>query len=336
MLFMTLASLKHCGSWDIAAAVFKEAPPTFSKRVTGFIECLYPFLKAKYIDNMASKWTMTQLRSCGHSFKNFPMALYAVDVTFQKTNAPVGSFAEKKRFFSKKHGQYGLKVEVSVLPNGYAINVTSAAPGSIADLTICEENEGFHLVMLAKRPDEESMHDNGRHQEQHPGSWALLADKGYQGLQRRLRAITPTKKPPGGMLSSSELVQNDKIASDRKSKKRITVALTTNAAGTKSIDPLFIGTAAKSRCCGGQTPAELGFDYYASKKGRVDSDIVNSYLEALNVKMAEQGRKVLMLLDNAPPHLVFETTPLSNVRVKKLPPNTTNTTAFLQLQDAES
>ncbi|ETW03688.1 hypothetical protein H310_05074 [Aphanomyces invadans] len=164
---------------------------------------------------MASKWTMTQLRSCGHSFKNFPMALYAVDVTFQKTNAPVGSFAEKKRFFSKKHGQYGLKVEVSVLPNGYAINVTSAAPGSIADLTICEENEGFHLVMLAKRPDEESMHDNGRHQEQHPGSWALLADKGYQGLQRRLRAITPTKKPPGGMLSSSELVQNDKIASDR-------------------------------------------------------------------------------------------------------------------------
>ncbi|RHY25278.1 hypothetical protein DYB32_008407 [Aphanomyces invadans] len=102
--------------------------------------------------------------------------------------------------------------------------------------------------------------------------------------------------------------------------------------GTDTIDPLFIGTAAKHRCFGGQTPAELGLDYYASMKGWMNSDIFNSYLEALNVKMAEQGQKALMLVDNVPPHLLFEATPLSNIRVKKLPPNMT---AYLQPQDTE-
>ncbi|RHY29585.1 hypothetical protein DYB32_005029 [Aphanomyces invadans] len=101
----------------------------------------------------------------------------------------------------------------------------------------------------------------------------------------------------------------NRMPGTKKSKKRITVALTTNAAGTDTIDPLFIGTAARPRCFGGQTPAELGFDYYASKKGWMNSDIFNSYLEALNVKMAEQGRKVLMLVDIASPHPMFETAP---------------------------
>ncbi|RHY28989.1 hypothetical protein DYB32_005549 [Aphanomyces invadans] len=116
-----------------------------------------------------------------------------------------------------------------------------------------------------------------------------------------------------------------------KPKKLITIALTTNAADTDTIDPLFIGTATKSRCFGGQTPAELDLDYYASKKSWMNLDMFNSYLEALNVKMAEQDRKFLMLVVNAPPRLVFESTPLSNIRVKKLPPNMT---AFLQPLDA--
>ncbi|RHY83911.1 hypothetical protein DYB37_013303 [Aphanomyces astaci] len=121
-------SSKHCGSWDVVAAVFKEKSPTFSKRVTGFITAIHPYLKAKFIDGFADKWRIPVLDKAGLCFKNYPWTLYAVDVTFQQTNAPAGSFAVKKRFFSKKHGLYGMKVEASVLPNGYAINVTNAAP----------------------------------------------------------------------------------------------------------------------------------------------------------------------------------------------------------------
>ncbi|ETV67709.1 hypothetical protein H257_16174 [Aphanomyces astaci] len=141
--------------------------------------------------------------------------MYAVDVTFQQTNAPAGSFAEKKLYFSKKHGHYGFKVDVSVLPSGHAINVTSAAPRSIADIAICESNIDFHVEKLEKTSHDESMLDADPLVTEYPTAWALLADKGYQGLHRRVRAITPAKKPAGGMLSHAELVRNDKIASDR-------------------------------------------------------------------------------------------------------------------------
>ncbi|RQM30116.1 hypothetical protein B5M09_007608 [Aphanomyces astaci] len=141
--------------------------------------------------------------------------MYADDVTFQQTNAPAGSFAEKKPYFSKKHGHYGFKVEVRVLPSGHAINVTSAAPESIADIAICESNIDFHVEKLEKTSHDESMLDADPLVTEYPTAWALLADKGYQGLHRRVRAITPAKNPAGSMLSHAELVRNDKIASDR-------------------------------------------------------------------------------------------------------------------------
>ncbi|RHY29072.1 hypothetical protein DYB32_005464 [Aphanomyces invadans] len=84
--------MKHCGSWDIVPAVFNDKSPTFSKRVTTFLEAIHPYLKAKFIDANAAKWTMKMLDSAGARFKHFPMALYAVDVTFQVTNADVDGY----------------------------------------------------------------------------------------------------------------------------------------------------------------------------------------------------------------------------------------------------
>ncbi|RHZ03062.1 hypothetical protein DYB31_013581, partial [Aphanomyces astaci] len=143
MLFMTLTSMKHCGSWDVVSVVFKEKSPMF-------LAAIHPTLRAKYIDTVLDKYSMQHLHTSGHRFNNFPSALYAVDVTFQRTNTPAGSFNEKKRFYSKKHGQYGLKVEASVLPNDLTINVATAVSGSVADITICESNLDFHQDKLKK------------------------------------------------------------------------------------------------------------------------------------------------------------------------------------------
>ncbi|RHY36625.1 hypothetical protein DYB38_013215 [Aphanomyces astaci] len=103
-----------------------------------------------YIDTVLDKYSMQHLHTSGHQFNNFPSALYAVDVTYRRTNTPAGSFNEKKRFYSKKHGQYGLKVEASVLPNDLTINVATAVSGSVADITICESNVDFHQDKLKK------------------------------------------------------------------------------------------------------------------------------------------------------------------------------------------
>ncbi|ETV69645.1 hypothetical protein H257_14668 [Aphanomyces astaci] len=215
MLFMTVTSMKHCGTWDVVATMFAAASPTFSKRVITFLEAIHPHLKTKYIDNVGAKWTMEHLTSTGQRFANFPAALYAVDVTFQKTNAPAGTFSEKKMYYSKKHGHYGLKVEASVVPTGFAINVTAAVPGSVADFSIFEANEAFHADKMRKTDAERDMPDAGPMLDEYPNDWAILADKGYQGLHRRMRAITPAKRPPGGLLTMSDMEYNDNIATDR-------------------------------------------------------------------------------------------------------------------------
>ncbi|RHY79136.1 hypothetical protein DYB26_009882 [Aphanomyces astaci] len=97
------------------------------------------------------------------------------------------------------------------------------------------------------------------------------------------------------------------------------MALTTNAAGTDIVDPLFIGSAIRPRCFGGRSGEQLRFDYHASKKAWMNGEIFNSYLESLNERMVEEDRKVLMLVDNAPCHKLDEDTALSNINVKMLP-----------------
>ncbi|ETV64396.1 hypothetical protein H257_18702 [Aphanomyces astaci] len=150
LLLMLLTSLKHCGAWDVVAAVFKQKVDSFEKRVMKFLTVLYPFVMRKYVTAVGEKWTMSQLAVGGHQFKNFPYARYATDVTFQQPNVSSGSYAEKKLFYSGKHHLYGHKVEASVLPNGFAINCTYYYKGSVSDKTIFDENLDFHAANLCK------------------------------------------------------------------------------------------------------------------------------------------------------------------------------------------
>ncbi|KAF0683387.1 Aste57867_24511 [Aphanomyces stellatus] len=87
-------------------------------------------------------------------------------------------------------------------------------------------------------------------------------------------------------MSPHRSMTRNRVPGLKKNMKRITIALTTNAAGSDMIDPLFIGTAVRPRCFGDQTPTDLGFDYYAIKKGWMTSNIINLYLKVLDEKMA--------------------------------------------------
>ncbi|ETV64188.1 hypothetical protein H257_18887 [Aphanomyces astaci] len=185
LLLMMLASMKHCGNWDVVALVFSQKPPTFEKRVLGYIKAVHPFFMRSYVAQLAEQWSMKNLIASGNQFKNFPFARYATDVTFQQTNTPFGSYAEKKHYYSGKHSLYGHKVEISVVPNGFAIFCTEHYKGSISDKTIFDENVDVHKAGLAKQQDETLLADPNR---EHT-SWAVLADKGYQGIQHEYSTI---------------------------------------------------------------------------------------------------------------------------------------------------
>ncbi|RHZ31905.1 hypothetical protein DYB37_012428 [Aphanomyces astaci] len=181
-------SLTHCGTWDVVTAIFNQKTTTFEKRVMSFLIVPHPYLMRTFVTAVEKKWPMQALRESGQQFKNFPAARYNTDVTFQQMN-----------------------VEVSVVPNGFAIDCTKFYKGSVSDKIIFDEKIDSHLDSLAKRTGETTLDDSEPGMEQ----LAVLADKGYQGIYHNFRAVLPLKKPVGGILTFAEQAKNDRITSDR-------------------------------------------------------------------------------------------------------------------------
>lgn len=112
----------------------------------------------------------------------------------------------------------------------------------------------------------------------------------------------------------------------KKDKDRITIGLCANMDGSEKLEPIVIGKSIKPRCFKGINTSTLGVRYYANLKAWMTRQVFTEWLKQFNCKM--HGRKVLLLIDNAPSHISLE---LNNVRVEFLPKNTT---AFLQPMDA--
>ncbi len=72
------------------------------------------------------------------------------------------------------------------------------------------------------------------------------------------------------------------------------------------------------RAFGRHLPTDV--QWKANDKARMSASLFQDYLEHFNVKMRQENRKVLLLLENAPVHPNLE---LSNVKMLFFPPNTT-------------
>ncbi|ETM35519.1 hypothetical protein L914_17598 [Phytophthora nicotianae] len=98
---------------------------------------------------------------------------------------------EIKPYYSGKHHLYGYKVEVSVLPNGLAINCTDHTGGSTHDAAIFKDNVAFHARAMRKQEDDRGLRDEGRLHEVYPKDWAPLSleDACYNDKLARDRVI---------------------------------------------------------------------------------------------------------------------------------------------------
>ena len=150
-LFVTLTMLKHGGQWDMLARVFDMKVPTFERLVTRFVQLISHFVFACFVEKVGELHTMADLQKSQQTFKAFPEARYATDVTFQHAFRPSGSIEKGKRYFSGKHKLYGYKVEISVMSDGLALGMTAHYPGSVSDFEILQRNRDWHLNELAKR-----------------------------------------------------------------------------------------------------------------------------------------------------------------------------------------
>jgi hypothetical protein len=115
----------------------------------------------------------------------------------------------------------------------------------------------------------------------------------------------------------------------KKSKDRITIALTSNADGSEKFEPWVIGKSENPRCFSKINRRNLRIIYRFNESKWMTGLICEEYLRWLNNKIRGEGRKVLLLMDNFSGHelavqLVGGLQGLSNVRIAWLPPNTTS------------
>ncbi|KAG2878496.1 hypothetical protein PC116_g21332 [Phytophthora cactorum] len=187
VLFMLLVVMKNGGTWEMLSSIFHVKTPTFIKTITGFIRAIAPRLYDDWVAEKAQEDTMRMLVTSGNTFVYHPCALYATDVTFQQANRPAGSMAEKP--FPSTH-----------------------ARGNTLDITLFRHNEAFHHATRRKSNEDRSLRDVGLMNTEYPDEWAVLTDKGYQGLEQHVRCIHPMK---GSNPKAAAAQQNADISSDR-------------------------------------------------------------------------------------------------------------------------
>jgi len=125
-------------------------------------------------------------------------------------------------------------------------------------------------------------------------------------------------------LEPSKTLARGPLSGKKKSKKRVTILFTCNATGSEKLKPLFIHTYQNPRALKDKKKEELPVDYYWNSTAWMQVSIWNEYLKKLNVQMQSQNRKILLLVDNAPVHIINEDNNLTNVTIYFLPPNTTS------------
>ena len=122
---------------------------------------------------------------------------------------------EVKKHYSGKHKLYEYMVKVSVLRGGIGIRCSEHRTGSVSLIAITREMLSFRDDVLDKTEEEKAITDIGPHSDRLAGSWGVLLEKGYTGIESEVRAIVPRKKPQGRKLSLADRRKNEAKASDR-------------------------------------------------------------------------------------------------------------------------
>lgn len=131
-LLMTLCYLKHYETLDKMKETFRISKSHLQRIVDRTIQEITPVLYGRFVEDVEA--------DIPDEDDEFPNARYVMDVTFQPIWTPLGNYNERKRFYSGKHKQYGLKTQCIHDRSGRLVHCVSGIPGSVHDLTIARQN----------------------------------------------------------------------------------------------------------------------------------------------------------------------------------------------------
>jgi hypothetical protein len=132
-------------------------------------------------------------------------------------------------------------------------------------------------------------------------------------------------------MEPKRIISNTPVSGRKQSKDRVTILLYSNATGTEKLKPVFIHKYKNSRPLKNLPKSSLPVEYYWNVKTWMQVSIWNNWICQLDAMIKLKRRKILLLVDNAPVHALYEGVELTNIiEIKFLPPNTTT---HLQLCD---
>ena len=174
--------------------MFRIKCPVFQQLMKTLFLIVSPMMYERQVTDRAGAITMNSLSVKRKKLKYILYAMYATDVTFQKSNRPAENNQESKRYLSGNHKLYGYKVEVSVLPNGMALEFSLHQPGSVSDIAIFREAFDLHEDASAKWHGDIVLSDHDHLRSQFPMKWAIRTDKVHKRDKDTLRVLYPMKK----------------------------------------------------------------------------------------------------------------------------------------------
>ncbi|TMW65879.1 hypothetical protein Poli38472_003644 [Pythium oligandrum] len=120
--------------------------------------------------------------------------------------------------------------------------------------------------------------------------------------------------------SPSKLVQGDEAQAMLQDEPKLSVLLATNADSSDLMEPYIIGNLLPPKNIKNASLSQLGYHYVCSSRSRMTVFIFQQWLRDFNARMASAHRNVVLLMDNAPSH-VLGCVNLTNVRVIMFAPH---------------
>lgn len=136
---------------------------------------------------------MAYLKQEGVQFDHHRHSFYVTDVMFQQAGCLCGIMMEARPYCRSKQKLHGYETDASLSPNGFCINLPAHAKDKEVTLPIFRERLENLKILLEKYAENQDFSDTKEEQDTH---WAVLLDKGYRGILKRLRSIFPNRKPP--------------------------------------------------------------------------------------------------------------------------------------------
>jgi len=130
-LLMVLCYLKHYETLDKMKETFQLSKTHLYRILDTTMNAITPILSEMFIEEAEI--------STPDDTDDFPQARFVMDTTFQPIWTPLGTFEERKRFYSGKHKQYGLKSQCLHDRTGRLLHCVSGIPGAMHDLTIARQ-----------------------------------------------------------------------------------------------------------------------------------------------------------------------------------------------------